>query len=59
MAQNDRGAVLVAVDAVLMCLAISAVGLRLLSRRLAGAKFWWDDWFILLALVNFNLYCIT
>ncbi|MCJ1354700.1 MAG: hypothetical protein MMC33_004689 [Icmadophila ericetorum] len=50
MPSGNRGGILVAVDAVLMSLAISAVGLRLLSRRLAGVELWWDDYLILLAL---------
>lgn len=28
-----------------------AVALRLYARRLSVAKFWWDDWMLVLALV--------
>ena len=39
---------------VLYCLAVIAVILRFISRRLAGAGFWWDDWLILPPLVCFR-----
>jgi hypothetical protein len=41
----------VAVDAFLIALAIVALLLRFISRKLSGAGFWYDDWLCLAALV--------
>ena len=35
-----------------LILAILAVALRFISRRVSNAKFWWDDWLTLPALVS-------
>ena len=34
------------------CLAVTALGLRFLSRRLSQSRYWLDDWFSMAALVN-------
>ena len=38
-----------------LILAIFAVALRFISRRVSNAKFWWDDWLTLPALVCVSL----
>ena len=35
-------------------LAFTAVVLRFVSRRISHASLWWDDWFIIAALVSFQ-----
>ena len=36
----------------LVVAATLAVALRLLARKISAAKFWWDDWILVLALVK-------
>lgn len=36
----------------MIALSAIAVALRLVSRRLSKVRLWWDDWLILIALVN-------
>ena len=48
----DRGPHLVRVCSVMIALSAIAVALRLVSRRLSKVRLWWDDWLILIALVN-------
>ena len=48
----DRGPHLVAVCSVMIALSAIAVGLRLTARRLSKVRLRWDDWLILIALVN-------
>lgn len=36
----------------LILVAVIAVSLRLTARRLSAAGFWWDDWTLVIALVN-------
>ena len=36
----------------LTIVATAAVGLRLASRRISSATYWWDDWAIIVALVS-------
>ena len=36
------------------CVAILAVVLRLVARKVTKARFWWDDFLIAMALVKFN-----
>ena len=48
----DRGPLIIAVCSVLISLTVLAIALRFLSRRLAKAGFWWDDWLSLLTLVR-------
>ena len=42
----------VVVDAFLIVLAIPAVVVRFFSRKLSGAKLWYDDWLCVAALVR-------
>ena len=49
---RSRTAELYGVTSALLVIATAAVILRLLSRRVSSASFWWDDWTILAALVN-------
>ena len=46
---------IIAILIILIFLAIAAVAGRLLSRRITGIKFWWDDYLIIGALVTFYL----
>jgi hypothetical protein len=39
------------VTVTLVVAATLAVALRLVARRLSAAKYWWDDWMLVLALV--------
>ena len=36
----------------LIIVAAIAVTLRLISRKVSAAPFWWDDWTLVIALVN-------
>ena len=49
--KDDRTKEIIAVSMVLFALAVVAVILRLLSRKLTGMKLKADDWLILVALV--------
>ena len=48
----NKGPLVLGVSICMTVLAITAVTLRFISRRLSRADFWWDDWFILAALVR-------
>lgn len=50
----SRQANLYAADIITFFAAVVAVGLRIWSRRVAGAGLWWDDLFICIALVSFH-----
>lgn len=39
---------------VLTVIAVTAVVLRFLARKISSAGFWWDDWTITTALVNLS-----
>ena len=39
-------------DVVTRLIGFSAIALRFISRRIAGAKFWWDDYLILASIVS-------
>lgn len=43
---------ILAVFVVFFVLSILAVALRLISRRLAHLSLWWDDYFVILAMVG-------
>lgn len=49
--QEDRTPEVRAILVILLPMTIIAVALRFLSRRLAKARIWWDDWLVLLSLV--------
>ena len=38
----------------LVAAATLAVGLRFVARGMTAAKYWWDDWILVLALVNLS-----
>ena len=50
--QADRGPHLVRVCSAMIALSATAVAFRFLSRRLSRVRSLWDDWLILIALVN-------
>ena len=52
--KNDRGPILTAVSIMLIILPTIGVGLRLLARRISTAKLWYDDYFIMVALVGYS-----
>ena len=47
----DKGPILLATTVAVYSLAVVAVFLRFLSRRMSRAGYWWDDWLALVALV--------
>ena len=47
----DKSPLIIAVCSVLIFFTVLAIALRFLSRSLAKAGFWWDDWLSLLTLV--------
>ena len=47
----NRQPLVIGVNIFLTIAAISAVGLRFLSRKLSRSFIWWDDWLIVAALV--------
>ena len=51
--QQDRSTTLYAVTITGYSIAVLAVALRLIMRRLTKVRFWWDDLFIVFALVGF------
>lgn len=51
----DRGPHLVRVCSIMIALSAIAVALRLTARRLSKVQLRWDDWLILIALVNHPL----
>ena len=59
----NKGPVVLVVSILMVILAVAAVALRFLSRKLSKAIFWWDDWIILAALVRLRanplpLFCL-
>ena len=48
----NKGPIVLGISIIVSFLAITAVVLRFLSRKLAKAQYWWDDWMILGALVS-------
>ena len=48
----NKGPLVLGVSILVSFLAITAVALRFLSRKLSKAHYWWDDWMILAALVS-------
>lgn len=48
---DSRQHQVVAIIAIFLTLAIISVFLRLISRKISKAKFWWDDYLIVLGLV--------
>lgn len=51
----DKGGVVLGISILMTILAIMAVALRFLSRKLSRAGFWWDDWVIVMALARFSI----
>ena len=51
----DRGTHLIRVCSVMIALSAIAVALRLTARRLSKVRLRWDDWLVLIALVNHPL----
>ena len=49
--QQNQSTKLIVVNIVTFAMAVLAVILRLISRRLSKAHFWWDDGIIVLALL--------
>ena len=49
--QQNQGPRIVVINIVTLIVAVIAVTLRLISRRLSAAHFWWDDGLIILGLV--------
>ena len=52
----NKGPMVLGISILLCFLAIKAVTLRFLSRKLSKAQYWWDDWMILAALVSLQFY---
>ena len=52
---DDRRADVIVVNAVCFAIALVAVTLRFISRRLARVHHWWDDWLVMVALVSYTL----
>lgn len=52
---DDRQTLIVFVNAFMVVCAVVAVTFRLGARRLVRAKLWWDDRFIILALVSVSI----
>ena len=52
MQTHDRSELLVGYSVALIVLSSILVILRLISRRLSAAKFWWDDTLIVISLVG-------
>lgn len=48
--QEDQSSRIVIINIITLVIAILAVILRLISRRLSAAPFWWDDGLIVVAL---------
>lgn len=48
----NKGPIILGISILVTFLAITAVALRFLSRKLSKAQYWWDDWMILAALVS-------
>ena len=51
---NNRQVQLLAVTSTCLALSTVAVTLRLFARWSSAAKFWWDDWVAVLALVRLS-----
>ena len=49
---EDRKAEVVVVMTLITALALTAVIFRIISRRLGGVKFWWDDYLVFFAMVR-------
>ena len=52
MQTHDRSVLLVGYSVALIALSSILAILRLISRRLSAAKFWWDDALIVVSLVG-------
>ena len=50
--QNDVSGLVLALMIVFMVLSVLSVALRLISRRIARLKLWWDDYFVIASLVS-------
>ena len=48
--QENEAPRVIVVNIVTLVIAVIAVILRLISRRLSAAHFWWDDWLIIVGL---------
>ncbi|MCJ1311312.1 hypothetical protein MMC25_004983 [Agyrium rufum] len=48
---ENKQPLILAVNITCMLLAVLVLGLRVFSRRISNAKFWWDDWFMVNATV--------
>ena len=49
---EDRGPEILGIVIFFFVLALIAVLLRFVSRRVSAVNFWWDDWILLLATVK-------
>ena len=49
--QQNQGPRIIIINIVTLIVAVIAVTLRLISRRLSAAHFWWDDGLIILGLI--------
>ena len=54
---SDKGYKVLVSAIVLYILVVTSVALRFVARRISKASLWWDDWFILLALVFLHISC--
>ena len=55
LALGERQRILLAFTVVMLVLAFTLVALRLLARIKYGPGLWWDDYFILVALVSLTV----
>ena len=50
--QSDESAAVLALMIVFMVLSVFSIALRLISRRIAHLKLWWDDYFVIASLAS-------
>ena len=55
----NKGSLVLGVSILVSVLAITAVALRFLSRKLSKAHYWWDDWMIVAALVGHKFWSLS
>lgn len=54
---SDRGSQVLAAALATWVLAVIAIGLRLVSRKVKDNQLWMDDWLVICALVSWMLVC--